>query len=295
MTAEDALKQLGSSTAEAVAKTLAMFAPDGLEQGGVTIVPQGQSSLASFPFPAVAASVSYVDGVSGGNFFFMTRAGARKLAAAMMGMDPTDVGDAELSELEVSAVAEAANQMMAAAAGATSTTLGEEMLISPPMSKVLMTTQEGDEFLDESPYVTSAAFSVLGEPCRLVQLVPAAFVMRMTRALESLEGDAVEETLVEAADVGSPAAAESIRLVPVRLSVELGRTRMPIGDAVRLWQGAVVELEPSVEEPLEVLVNGYRFAVGRLVLVDGTDWAIRIERVIAEPAAQEAAIQGGVT
>ena len=286
MTTEDALRQLAVSTADAVARTLTVFAPDAVDQGDVAVAAQGEDPLANFPFPAVAASVSFIDGVSGGNVFVMSRAGARKLAAAMMGMDSSDVEDAELSELEVSAVAEAANQMMAAAAGATSTVLGEEIRISPPTSRVLMTGDEADAFLEEAPYTTIAPFSVLGEPCRLVQLVPAAFVMRMTRALESLQGDAVEETLLDVAEA-PPGAVDSIRQVPVRLSVELGRARMPVGDAVRLWQGAVVELEPPVESPLEVLVNGYPFATGRLVLVDGTDWAVRIDQMVASPATRE--------
>jgi flagellar motor switch protein FliN/FliY len=49
----------------------------------------------------VATSVSYIDGVTGGNVFVMTLDGARRLAAAMMGMEqPEDPDAPELSELE---------------------------------------------------------------------------------------------------------------------------------------------------------------------------------------------------
>ena len=59
--------------------------------------------------------------------------GARRLAAAMMGADPNAVeAGGELSELEFSAVGEAMNQMMSAAAMATSTVLDEEVEIAPP-------------------------------------------------------------------------------------------------------------------------------------------------------------------
>ena len=60
--------------------------------------------MRSIPVPAVAASVSYVHGVTGGNIFVMTRLGVRRLAAAMMGMDAMEVTDSEeLSELDLSA------------------------------------------------------------------------------------------------------------------------------------------------------------------------------------------------
>ena len=47
-----------------------------------------QLPFESIPAPAVATNVSYVDGVTGGNVFVVTRLGARRLAAAMMGMEP---------------------------------------------------------------------------------------------------------------------------------------------------------------------------------------------------------------
>src|SRR5215218_8974042 len=62
----------------------------------------GTSPLAGLPFPAVATNVSYVDGVTGGNVFVMTLEGARRVAAAMMGMtvpDPATAGAIELTEL----------------------------------------------------------------------------------------------------------------------------------------------------------------------------------------------------
>jgi flagellar motor switch protein FliN/FliY len=69
MTSEEALKQLGASTLEAVAKVLRMFAPDGLEEGAVSIVPSGSPPLYGIAFPSVATHVCYIDGVSGGNVF----------------------------------------------------------------------------------------------------------------------------------------------------------------------------------------------------------------------------------
>jgi flagellar motor switch protein FliN/FliY len=45
--------------------------------------------------------------------------------------------------------------------------------------------------------------------------------------------------------------------------------------------GSVVELNQSADEPIDLYVNGTLFATGRLMVVDGTDWAVRIESVLS--------------
>jgi flagellar motor switch protein FliN len=80
----------------------------------------------------------------------------------------------------------------------------------------------------------------------------------------------------------SPAAleAEALLDVDMRLSVEIGRTRMPVARAVALESGAIVELDRRHDEPVEVYVNGLRFGSGRLLERDG-EWALRIDRIDA--------------
>ena len=51
--------------------------------------------------------------------------------------------------------------------------------------------------------------------------------------------------------------------IPVTLSIELGRTRMSLKDLLALEQGAVIELERMVDEPMDVLVNGTLVATAR--------------------------------
>jgi flagellar motor switch protein FliN/FliY len=62
---------------------------------------------------------------------------------------------------------------------------------------------------------------------------------------------------------------------------ELGRTRMPSAQVVGMPSGSVVELNQAADEPIDLYVNGTRFATGRLMVVDGTDWAVRIETVLS--------------
>ena len=56
--------------------------------------------------------------------------------------------------------------------------------------------------------------------------------------------------------------------IPVQLTVELGRTRLPIRDVLQLAQGSVVELDGLAGEPLDVYVNGCLIAQGEVVVVN---------------------------
>jgi flagellar motor switch protein FliN/FliY len=261
-----------------------MFAPGKVQVTGVSVVPGDANPLEGLPAPAVATSVSYLGGVSGGNVFVLSFDGARKLAAAMMGMEePEDPDAPELSELELSAVAEAANQMMASAAAATSAVLGTQVEIGPPETHSYTSAEAAAGAYPSVPHAIRVAFSLCGEPGRLVQLVPHAFVVRMTKALAEMR------TVVPEAPTATVAGAEagdrgpSLSGIPVRVWAELGRTQMPSAQLVDLPSGAVVELDRQADEPIDLYVNGTRFATGRLMVVDGTDWAVRIETVLATP------------
>ena len=287
MTTDEALVKLGQSTTEAVCGVLEMFAPGQITPGDVAVVAPGKHPLEGIPVPAVATMVSYVDGVTGGNLFVMTVEGARKLAAAMMGMEPDETaGAAELSELELSAVAEAMNQMMASAAGATTAVLGTEVEIGVPETSTFTSSELAIDAYTRTPHATRAAVSVCGEPCRLVQLVPNAFVVRMTRALDEAEYTAPEAGTSAPsgpASDGPKDGAPSLAGISVRVCAELGRARMPSAEIVGLPSGAVVELNRQADEPIDLYVNGRRFATGRLMVVDGADWAVRIETILGQP------------
>ena len=71
---------------------------------------------------------------------------------------------------------------------------------------------------------------------------------------------------------------ETLLDVPVRVSVELGRARLPIGRAVSLARESIVDLDRAPGDPVEVYVNGLLFGTARLLQVDG-DWAFRLETV----------------
>jgi len=73
---------------------------------------------------------------------------------------------------------------------------------------------------------------------------------------------------------------ETILDVPVTLSMEVGRTRVPIRNLLQLNHGSVVELERAAGEPLDVFVNGTLIAHGEVVVVN-EKFGIRLTDVVS--------------
>ena len=100
-----------------------------------------------------------------------------------------------------------------------------------------------------------------------------------------------EEMLATFGDTGADAPAQDndsdndmsldvILDVPVTLSLEVGRTRMPIRNLLQLNQGSVVELERGAGEPLDVFVNGTLIAHGEVVVVNDR-FGVRLTDVVS--------------
>ena len=103
---------------------------------------------------------------------------------------------------------------------------------------------------------------------------PAAPVQPTPAVFDNLSPDAVGL---------SPEASKNLELVmdiPVQLTVELGRTKMPIRNLLQLAQGSVVELHELAGEPLDVFVNGCLVAQGEVVVVN-EKFGIRLTDIIA--------------
>jgi flagellar motor switch protein FliN len=70
--------------------------------------------------------------------------------------------------------------------------------------------------------------------------------------------------------------------IPVRLTVELGRTRISIRNLLQLAHGSVVELDGLAGEPMDVLVNGTLIAQGEVVVVNDK-FGIRLTDIVTPP------------
>jgi len=70
--------------------------------------------------------------------------------------------------------------------------------------------------------------------------------------------------------------------IPLRLSVELGRTELPIRDVMRLGRGSVVELDRGPGAPLDVRVNGVLIGRGEVVVVNDDKLGLRFVEVVSQ-------------
>ncbi len=77
----------------------------------------------------------------------------------------------------------------------------------------------------------------------------------------------------------SPHGFDMILDIPVRMTVELGRTKISIRNLLQLAHGSVVELDGLAGEPMDVLVNGTLIAQGEVVVVNDK-FGIRLTDII---------------
>jgi flagellar motor switch protein FliN/FliY len=89
-------------------------------------------------------------------------------------------------------------------------------------------------------------------------------------------------------DGGAPVPAEPADLqrlhdVPVELAVEIGRTRMTIGETLALVPGSIVSLNRLAGEPVDLLVNGRPIARGEVVVID-EEFGLRVTDIVAQPS-----------
>lgn len=74
---------------------------------------------------------------------------------------------------------------------------------------------------------------------------------------------------------------EILKDVEMDLSVELGKQEMPLGDILKLVKGSVIELNKMAGEPVEILVNGFRIALGEVVVID-EHFGVRVTSLVSE-------------
>lgn len=68
--------------------------------------------------------------------------------------------------------------------------------------------------------------------------------------------------------------------VELPVSVSFGRAELPIKDVIKLTTGSIVELNRSISEPVEIIVNNVVIARGEVVVVEG-NFGVRIKQVIS--------------
>ena len=101
--------------------------------------------------------------------------------------------------------------------------------------------------------------------------------------LDQLFGDDI--SMPSAADYMAPTSSSKQRdlsffhQIPVKVTLEVASTEVPLGDLMRVEEGAVIELDKLAGEPLDVRVNGRLLAKGEVVVVNGK-YGLRLVDVI---------------
>jgi flagellar motor switch protein FliN/FliY len=76
--------------------------------------------------------------------------------------------------------------------------------------------------------------------------------------------------------------------VTLELTVEVGRTRMTLGQALALGPGSVITLDRLADQPVDLLVNGKPVARGEVVVIDDV-FGLRVTQIVQSDAATRAA------
>lgn len=130
--------------------------------------------------PCVFIQISYKEGLDGNNILILKESDVRIITDLMMGGEGIDV-DGELSELHLSAISEAMNQMMGSAATSLSSMLEKKVDISPPIASLVdlnstINEAEISDFLKQ-PFVKVAFKMEIGDlvDSQIMQLYPFDF------------------------------------------------------------------------------------------------------------------------
>ena len=100
-------------------------------------------------------------------------------------------------------------------------------------------------------------------------------------SLDQLQGD-VAETDPAAGVAFDNGDLRRLSAVPVDLTVEMGRTRMTVGETLELRQGSIITLNRMAGEPVDLLVNGAPIARGEVVVID-EQFGLRVTEMLGEP------------
>ena len=264
LTTDEALLSLATATASATVDALRSLAGDEVELGAVSLVHHGRDPLAGIEFPAAVARATFVDG--GGRMLVMPMAVAQRL---------TGGEGAEPSNTEASDLADTLRPTFEAAAGAAGAALEIELAVADVEVQMARSARD---VKTSSTRATLAEVSIFGSPCVLIGLVSADIVARVSQD----DAGAQDEDVRAALDT-------TLRDVPLRVWAEVGRARLRSAEVASLGDGAIIELDRAAEDPVDLYVNGSRIGTGRLVCIDGKEWAVRLEEVFRSAEAVSAA------
>lgn len=225
-----------------------------------------------FPHPYVAVQVEYTAGLIGMNLLVIKQSDAAIIADLMLGGDGTNPQEV-LSEIQLSAVQEAMNQMMGSAATSMSTVFNKKVDISPPSIDLMnLQIDEGTEAIPNEDLLIKISFRLkVGEliDSNIMQLVPLDFGLKLVKSLMGDDEEEVAATVVEervevaTAPVAQaqpqaahePAPMQFTQPRPQTQQVEVQQAQFASFEAPNLSQNESRNLNLLLDIPLQVTVE----------------------------------------
>ncbi|HAG11570.1 MAG TPA: flagellar motor switch phosphatase FliY [Desulfotomaculum sp.] len=271
-----------------------------------------------FVTPCLAVDIEFIEGLSGFNVLVLKQSDAVIMTDLMMGGEGkrTLSEDEPMSEMEISAAAEAMNQMIGTAATSMADLFGFAVNISPPRTEFLEENSFSEVLNRSQGKMVVIYFRlIIGNilDTKFVQVMEINTAKKQASILykkynqEDTEEDIhneelseqVEEDLQEgqqeelfilaeemkksvpnSTQAGIKKRMDLILDIPLKVTVVLGTAKRPIKDVLSITPGSIVELASLVDEPVEVLVNETLVAKGEVVVVD-ENFGVRITNIIS--------------
>ncbi|MSS63002.1 flagellar motor switch phosphatase FliY [Velocimicrobium porci] len=215
--------------------------------------------------PCVFVQISYIEGLDGSNILILKESDVKIITDLMMGGDGTNLAD-ELSELHLSAISEAMNQMMGSASTSLSSMLNKKVDISPPVASLIDLNDTIDEatlnnFLS-GEFIQVSFRMEIGDliDSQIMQLYPLDFAKDLYKKFSGAGDTVSEEAAPQSAPTPTPAEA------PVQQPVQnmAGTMQQPImGQPVMMQQPMMqqgmpmqdVNVQPAQFQPFTAAIN----------------------------------------
>lgn len=257
---KDALGEVGNISLGSSATTLSTILNQKVEITTPSVSVVKKTGLKEeFPYEHVKLQVNYMDGFSGENIFLMKAEDAAIISDIMLGGDGTNPSEV-LTEIELSAVQEAMNQMMGSSATSMSTVFNKKVDISPPSVDYedIDKLEEVFEKLDMEDVFVRIMFNLrVGEliDSNIMQLIPLPFAKQLVKdllessesaattasAIASLEEETMKEQVKPTAQTEERAQPESVS------SMTKDTISTPPPSAAPQHLGQAVDPEASVQ------------------------------------------------
>lgn len=203
-----------------------------------------------FGRPCVFVQIAYIEGLDGSNVLILNEADVKVITDLMMGGDGSNIAD-ELSDLHLSAISEAMNQMMGAASTSLSSMLEKKIDISPPKASLIDLSDtiqdEITSFLD-GEFVMVAFKMEIGDvvDSQIMQLYPVDFAKELYQRF--VGGSANEGAVAEAAPEPEPTPMQVQEPMSAPVQQEQPMMQQAVPQQPMMQQG--MPQQPMMQQPM---------------------------------------------